>query len=166
MGAEHQGARPGVDWKEFKKRIENQGFMDKQDAPLRMRLSLVESFLDGGPGPKLTNNQKKARAKLWDFEPGSLTIVDLSCPYVNENDACALFSICLSLALENRGTGGRIVALDEAHKVCLTSRSLGITSTKAKSENTSSSLNLARLKSSPSNSRPLSASNATWPHAS
>jgi len=29
------------------------------------------------------------------FEQGSLTIVDLSCPFVTENDACVLFSICL-----------------------------------------------------------------------
>lgn len=54
----------------------------------------------------------------WQFKPGTLTIVDLSCPFVDENAACALFSICLELFLEDRSSSGRILALDEAHKVC------------------------------------------------
>ena len=58
----------------------------------------------------------KSQDNIWTFDQGSLTIVDLSCPFVNENDACALFSICLSLFLENRNKVGRVVALDEAHK--------------------------------------------------
>ena len=54
---------------------------------------------------------------IWSFEQGSLTIVDLSCPFVDESLACALFNICIALFLEERGNIGRIVALDEAHKV-------------------------------------------------
>ncbi len=44
-------------------------------------------------------------------------IVDLSCPFVDGNAACALFDICLELLLEDRSNVGRIVALDETHKV-------------------------------------------------
>ena len=59
----------------------------------------------------------ETKAKTWSFPPGSLTIVDLSCPFVDDSAACALFTICLELFLENRGDVGRVVALDEAHKV-------------------------------------------------
>ncbi|KAI4229236.1 MAG: hypothetical protein LQ349_006415 [Xanthoria aureola] len=63
-----------------------------------------------------TKAGRQARKRAWDFEPGTLTIVDLSCPFVDENSACALFSICLDLFLESRNNASRIVALDEAHK--------------------------------------------------
>lgn len=45
-----------------------------------------------------------------------MTIVDLSCPCVTAESACALFNICLNLFLEQNVTTGRVVALDEAHK--------------------------------------------------
>ena len=46
--------------------------------------------------------------------PGSILI---SCPFVEEGAACALFNICLELFQEGREDIGRLVALDEAHKV-------------------------------------------------
>lgn len=64
-------------------------------------------------------DERASRARAWHFEPGILTIVDLSCPFVDDSSACALFNICLELFLESRGSIGRIVALDEAHKVRL-----------------------------------------------
>lgn len=110
----------GVDYREFKSRLDAAAFTRDQNGPLKLRLQLLESFLD----PK-TNRDHAASwnpsSNIWNFEPGSLTIVDLSDPFVNENDACALFSICLSLFMESRGQGGRIVALDEAHKVSVAS---------------------------------------------
>ncbi|KAI9640965.1 hypothetical protein NHQ30_010808 [Ciborinia camelliae] len=48
---------------------------------------------------------------------GELTIVDLSCPCVTAEAASALFNLCLSLFLEEKSSIGKIVALDEAHKV-------------------------------------------------
>ncbi len=115
MAKEGQG-RPGIDYHEFKDRLDAAAFSRDQTGPLKLRLQLLESFLDqkqkrrqGASGASLSN--------IWNFEPGSLTIVDLSDPFVNENDACALFSICLTLFMESRGQAGRIVALDEAHKV-------------------------------------------------
>lgn len=115
MAMEGQG-RPGVDYLEFKRRLGNAGFSRDQNGPLKLRLQLLESFLD----PSTSQDRGAGlppSSNIWDFEKGSLTIVDLSDPFVNENDACALFSICLTLFMECRGQGGRIVALDEAHKV-------------------------------------------------
>lgn len=66
-------------------------------------------------------NQNKADlakdTDIWSFEAGTLTIVDLSCPFIDESAACAMFDICLALFLEERAGVGRIIALDEAHKV-------------------------------------------------
>lgn len=110
MAMESQGSR-GLNYKLFKQRLESERFSKDQLAPLRLRLQLLESFLDTSP------KSSSKTADIWEFEKGTLTIVDLSCPFVDENDACALFNICLSLFLENRGTSGRLIALDEAHKV-------------------------------------------------
>jgi hypothetical protein len=52
-----------------------------------------------------------------NLQPGSLTIVDLSCPCVTAEGACALFNMCLSIFLEQKTKSGRVVALDEAHRV-------------------------------------------------
>ncbi|KAJ9217610.1 hypothetical protein DTO166G4_792 [Paecilomyces variotii] len=109
MAMESQGSR-GLNYKLFKQRLESERFSKDQLAPLRLRLQLLESFLDTSP------KSSSKTADIWEFEKGTLTIVDLSCPFVDENDACALFNICLSLFLENRGTSGRLIALDEAHK--------------------------------------------------
>ena len=95
-------------YKVFKQLIRNEPFSAGQRDPLSIRLELLESFLS----PKSENG-----SDIWDFQPGSLTIVDLSCPFVDETSACTLFDICLSLFLERDPNGGKIVALDEAHKV-------------------------------------------------
>lgn len=52
----------------------------------------------------------------WTIKAGSLTIIDLSCPCVTAEGACALFNMCLSLFLEQKTSVGRVIALDEAHK--------------------------------------------------
>lgn len=48
--------------------------------------------------------------------------MDLSCPCVTAEMACSLFSICLSLFLEQSSNIGRVIALDEAHKYMTESR--------------------------------------------
>ncbi|KAE9967994.1 hypothetical protein EG327_011238 [Venturia inaequalis] len=113
MVMESQG-KPGLKYSDFKRRLAASGFSDAQSGPLKLRLQLLEAFMEQQPKPGAPAKPKKT--DVWQFEKGSLTIVDLSCPFVNANDACALFSICLSLFMEGRSTGGRIVALDEAHK--------------------------------------------------
>lgn len=143
MAVESQGAQ-GLDYDAFRKRIDGEAFTGQQTAPLKLRLELLESFIDrrskteeGQQEPIFPDTKAGKQARLkwfvqkaqersiekqsadraWDFEPGSLTIVDLSCPFVDESSACGLFGICLDLFLESRNTASRIVALDEAHKV-------------------------------------------------
>ncbi|ERF73939.1 hypothetical protein EPUS_05362 [Endocarpon pusillum Z07020] len=94
MAIERQG-RPGVDYREFKARLDDAAFTRDQNGPLKLRLQLLESFLD----PKANRDHalsSNPSSNIWNFEPGSLTIVDLSDPFSRQ--------------------GGRIVALDEAHK--------------------------------------------------
>ncbi len=43
-------------------------------------------------GRKMKDEQESGGA-AWSFEPGTLTAVDLSCPFVGENAACSLSSL-------------------------------------------------------------------------
>jgi hypothetical protein len=70
-----------------------------------MRLGLLESFLDldnSCPAPQ--------------FREGEITIMDMSCPFVDANTACILFRIGLQRYLQSKAAG-KMVVLDEAHKV-------------------------------------------------
>lgn len=138
IGTESKGAT-GLDYAAFRKNLALENLTTQQNMPLKLRLDILESFMEAPPEPrpafpagkagrkaarewdeaaKRTRNEQEVKmAKTWSFEPGSLTIVDLSSPLVDESAACALFSICLDLFLENRGDVGRVLALDEAHKV-------------------------------------------------
>ncbi|MCJ1245582.1 hypothetical protein MMC30_002786 [Trapelia coarctata] len=138
MSIESKGA-PGLNYAAFRNRLALEGFSGQQNVPLKLRLELLESFMEEPPKqisrPEFSDTKagrkaarewdataeelrqkRDAKAKVWSFEPGSLTIVDLSCPFVDDSAACALFTICLELFLENRGSIGRVLALDEAHK--------------------------------------------------
>jgi hypothetical protein len=66
----------------------------------------LESFLE-----------KDASTESWEFNEGNLVVVDLSDPFVDAGTACALFNICTGIFLEEPISHGRIIALDEAHKV-------------------------------------------------
>ena len=137
----------GINFADFTRRLELENFNDSQKAMLTARLDLLKSFMylpeiagagntQKGDFPDTKKGREKerrwyaqeddrqraqiAKTGIWSFEPGSLTIVDLSCPFVDEGAACAMFNICLALFLEDRQKAGRIVALDEAHKVCYT----------------------------------------------
>ncbi|KAI0843813.1 hypothetical protein F5Y00DRAFT_267787 [Daldinia vernicosa] len=107
---------PGVfTYSRFCERLSKIKWVKGQEAALKLRLQLLDAFIS----PSSTTTAKRpARAQedIWAFEPGSLTIVDLSDPFLSSDDACSLFSICLSIFLEERNKCGRIVALDEAHK--------------------------------------------------
>ncbi|KAH9836429.1 AAA-like domain [Teratosphaeria destructans] len=48
--------------------------------------------------------------------PGTLTLIDLSDPFVDASTACQLFEICLSIAKARAAAAGFVVTLDEAHK--------------------------------------------------
>lgn len=127
----------GINFADFEKRIEAVAPNENQRIMLNSRIKLLRSFFlkpdtsnpqkgkKEGQGKQEDIDQadvdkyltKHADKTIWDFKPGELTIVDLSCPFVEEGAACALFNICLALFQEGREDVGRLVALDEAHKV-------------------------------------------------
>ncbi|KAH7014151.1 uncharacterized protein B0I36DRAFT_255422, partial [Microdochium trichocladiopsis] len=99
----------------FRQRLADTPLMRDQEVALNMRLELLDSFLT----PKLTPHSTKpaaAEQDIWAFQPGTLTIVDLSDPFLSADDACSLFSMCLSIFMQERSNCSRVVALDEAHK--------------------------------------------------
>ncbi|OAA52365.1 hypothetical protein BBO_00206 [Beauveria brongniartii RCEF 3172] len=120
----------GFSYGDFKRRLTDEGLVGTQLGPLQQRLDALESFmvpdhatqtrLRSGTGKK-TQIGKFAKGaktidKTWTPKSGRLTIVDLSCPCITDVTACSLFTICLSLFLEQESDVGRVVALDEAHK--------------------------------------------------
>lgn len=107
------GTSATFNYREFISRLKDIPLTPLQRQPLTLRLDLLHSFLDF-----------ENKSSLFKFEPGSMTIVDLSCPFVDENLACLLFDICLGLFIDDPTSKGKVVALDEAHKVC--SRELNI----------------------------------------
>nr|ANM86687.1 hypothetical protein [Cladonia uncialis subsp. uncialis]AUW30873.1 hypothetical protein [Cladonia uncialis subsp. uncialis] len=126
----------GINFADFEKRIEAVTPNENQRTMLDSRIKLLRGFFlkpttgkpQNGKKKEPDNQQQKDQATvdaylaryadktIWDFKAGELTIVDLSCPFVEEGAACALFNICLQLFLEGRQDIGRLVALDEAHK--------------------------------------------------
>jgi hypothetical protein len=106
--------RPGISYPTFREAIAAQNFIKGQTAMLDMRLNLLESLLD-------KDEQQKGTSSIWSCEAGSLTIVDLSSPFLSAGDACALFNVSLNLFMAKRGDAGRVVVLDEAHKVTASS---------------------------------------------
>ena len=102
----------------FRERVNKQKWDRSQRTALDLRLQLLDSFMAPSDAT-LTPKPAQAEENIWAFQPGSLTIVDLSDPFVNSDEACSIFTICLSIFLEERHRCGRIIALDEAHKVRL-----------------------------------------------
>jgi len=94
------------DYAVFRQRLQQQKFDPVQTNMLQMRLNLLESFLD------MKNTCPEA-----EFKPGEITIMDMSCPFVDANTACILFRIGLTRYLQSKATG-KMIVLDEAHKVC------------------------------------------------
>ncbi|KAL8717831.1 MAG: hypothetical protein Q9225_004970 [Loekoesia sp. 1 TL-2023] len=106
-----------IDYDAFVRELQSQQFSAGQKEPLRMRLKLLEAVMEK-PAKEWLQDWHKSRPRqkdIWSFQPGSLTIIDLSDPWISESAACALFDICLHLFLELGPKTGKIVALDEAH---------------------------------------------------
>ncbi|EFQ88801.1 hypothetical protein PTT_15165 [Pyrenophora teres f. teres 0-1] len=91
----------------FKLQLEKQNFSPAQTSMLQMRLNLLESFLD------MKNTSSETQ-----FLPGEITIMDMSCPFVDANTACVLFEIGMRQYLQSKGTG-KMIVVDEAHKYML-----------------------------------------------
>ena len=82
-----------------------------QITALEQRLVLLRTFVHPSP------DKKKPR-----FKTGQLTIIDLSDPFVDPGSACALFEIVTSLFVRAEVDTGKVLVVDEAHKVCRTVR--------------------------------------------
>lgn len=106
----------GFSYSEFRKRLSSIAWIRGQDTALNLRLQLIDTIIAPSQTTK-TTRPAQAQENIWSFDPGSLTIIDLSDPFFSSDDACTLFSICLSIFLEERHNCGRVVVLDEAHKV-------------------------------------------------
>jgi len=105
--------KPGFDYLNFRQSLASLSLTEGQNAPLELRLSLLQSIL---LETKQSQGARDAYKRIWSFEPGTLTIVDLSDQFVNESDACTLFSICLKLFMDGWQKNPCTIALDEAHK--------------------------------------------------
>ena len=68
-------------------------------------MALLNSFI--------SPNQQKAR-----FSKGHLTIIDLSDPFIDVTSACGLFEIIVRLFVRANVDTGKVLLVDEAHKVC------------------------------------------------
>ncbi|KAK3615438.1 hypothetical protein LTR22_027438 [Elasticomyces elasticus] len=82
-----------------------------QLGPLNLRLELLESFLDFSKA-----KERQDLKSVLNLDTGSLTIVDLTDPFMDPGTVCILFDNCLSLTEEYRPICGLVIALDEADK--------------------------------------------------
>ncbi|RMY54380.1 hypothetical protein D0865_04752 [Hortaea werneckii] len=92
---------------EFEERKVAKGFKEGQASMLNMRLDLLKSFM---------NESHTSQEGLFKTEPGTLTIVDLTDPFLDASTVCMLFDICLALFKQNRPSSGLVIGLDEAHR--------------------------------------------------
>ncbi|PHH86472.1 hypothetical protein CDD83_10202 [Cordyceps sp. RAO-2017] len=119
-----QATTGGFSYSGFKRALAKEKLSPSQLNPLQQRLDTLESFMvklqveKTGPSSKKKGSTKASESKAvdWSPHPGQLTVIDLSCPCVTPETACALFNICTSLFLEQKSSVGRVIALDEAHK--------------------------------------------------
>ena len=108
------GQGRGFNYGEFLQHLDTASLTADQQRPMKLRLDLLQSFMRWPPTK--SDLKKKAPQRLLSLQPGNLTIVDLSDPFLDDATVCMLFDICLSIAKERRPQCGLVVALDEAHK--------------------------------------------------
>lgn len=101
----------GFNYLDFRRQLDDAGFDRKQEEFLNQRLDLLESFLD------LDGSTTSP-----SFAAGEITIIDLSCPFMDESTACVLFKVGMGLYLQSDSATGKVIVLDEAHKVCISLR--------------------------------------------
>lgn len=83
-------------------------FNPDQLSGLEQRMSLLESFLEKG---------SKRTCVETRFQEGQLTIVDLTDPFIDAGNANALFEIVTRLFERTELDTGKVLVVDEAHKV-------------------------------------------------
>jgi hypothetical protein len=94
----------------FMKRLEGkkESFNPAQLTGLEQRMALLTSFLDTRP-----NSSPRTER----FAAGQLTIADLSDPFIDPASACGLFEIITRLFVRAEVGTGKVLVVDEAHKV-------------------------------------------------
>lgn len=100
----------------FKKKLNAEAFSDKQNCPLKLRLDILESFMQKDKYGNVMTGPSGTSDTLLVGKRGMLTIVDLTDLTLDANTACVLFDIALAIFLEKTPCG-RIIGLDEAHNV-------------------------------------------------
>jgi len=83
-------------------------FNSDQLSGLEQRMLLLESFLE--KGSKRTSVETR-------FKEGQVTIVDLTDPFIDAGSANALFEIITRLFERTVLNTGKVLVVDEAHKV-------------------------------------------------
>ncbi|KAK7706803.1 hypothetical protein SLS63_013909 [Diaporthe eres] len=101
---------------QFREKLSQHDCASGESKEISMHLKFFETFIE--PNSLWTHSTRPAASphNIWDFQPGSLTIVDLTDPFLGSEEACALFSIALSIFMEQRTRCGGVVAMDNAHK--------------------------------------------------
>jgi len=84
-------------------------FNPAQVAGLKQRMSLLESFMK--------KQSRQPRRPTPRFAAGELTIIDLSDPFIDCASACGLFEIITRLFGRADVGTGKVLLVDEAHKV-------------------------------------------------
>ncbi|KAJ5640341.1 uncharacterized protein N7484_008203, partial [Penicillium longicatenatum] len=98
------------DYSDFRARL-NALNLDRSQTPfLYQRLDLLDSYLE------LTGNGGSDY-----YVDGGVTILDLSCPFVDQCTACILFRIAIDLFLNAHPSRGKMIIADEAHKYVIDS---------------------------------------------
>ena len=91
--------------------VSKQKFNGAQLTGLEQRLSLLNSFLEP------PQNKKNSSTRSKRFSAGQLTIIDLSDPFLDAASACGLFEIIVRLFIRAEVDTGKVLVVDEAHKV-------------------------------------------------
>ena len=114
----------------FEYRIKQAELVTNQRNMLNLRLDILRSFKEKSDpvqvtaGTKTNSSSGSESSKgdnVFKTEPGTLTIVDLTDPFVDPTTACVLFDVCFGLFKENAPRVGMAVVLDEAHRYMNTS---------------------------------------------
>ena len=90
-----------------------------QKAGLRQRLDLLQTFTRQTRSLPLANASRNTAAMREEgrFVSGMITIIDLSDPFVDPPLAGAIFEICIRLFQRASVDTGKVLVVDEAHKV-------------------------------------------------
>ncbi|PSR71836.1 hypothetical protein PHLCEN_2v12337 [Hermanssonia centrifuga] len=102
-------------YQEFMIRLERkkQDLLPAQLTGLKQRMELLESFLEK---PAYGRKQQAVPVR---FAAGQLTIVDLSDPFIDSASACGFFEILTRLFVRANVNTGKVLVVDEAHKVAM-----------------------------------------------